>query len=60
MKIIKINDSEEVPEGYTGIVEFKNGNKAWYKNQKFHREDGPAWIRKDCHISWYLDGKIIW
>ena len=60
MKIIKINDSEEVPEGYTGIVEIENQETAWIKDGFEHREDGPARIYKDGYKSWWLDGKIIW
>ena len=45
---------------------YKNGNKAWYQNGKFHRLDGPAvefangskfWYQNDkCHR---LDGPAI-
>ena len=60
MKTIKIKISEDIPKGYTGIVEWENGNKSWFKNDKFHREDGPAFIRTDGYKSWWLDGNLIW
>ena len=35
-----------------------NGDKAWYLNDKLHREDGPAveWANGDKW--WYLNGKL--
>ena len=37
---------------------FDNGNKFWYLNGKFHREDGPAieWANGDK--VWYINGKL--
>ena len=60
MNTIKLKNSEGIPQGYTGIVEWESGIKGWYKNGKPHREDGPAWIRYDGYKMWYLEGKIIW
>ena len=59
MKTIKIKYSNKIPRDYTGIVEWENGDKSWYKNGKWHREDGPARIHKDGYKSWYLDGKYV-
>ena len=33
------------------------GNKYWWLNGKFHREDGPAIERADGYQAWYLNGK---
>jgi len=61
MKTIKAKDWSEVPQDYTGIVEWSSGIKGSYKNGKHHREDGPAWIRNyDNYKNWILDGKHIW
>ena len=38
-------------------VEYRNGNKFWYLNNKRHREDGPAIEFKGSKNQWYLNGK---
>ena len=60
MKITKANIWKNLPEDYTGIIEWSNRIKGWFKNGVVHREDGPAYIRSDGVKSWWLDGKIIW
>jgi hypothetical protein len=57
MKTIKINDWVEIPENFTGVAEYPNGTKHWYKEGKLHREDGPAIIWTDGYKSWYKEGK---
>ena len=59
MKTIKLRNSEGIPQGYTGIIEWEDGDTGWYKNGIRHREDGPARIFNG-YKSWWLDGKIIW
>ena len=48
------------PENYSGIVQFVNGTKIWYKNGKTHREDGPAWIDLNHFKRWTLEDNLIW
>jgi len=36
---------------------FDNGDKAWYLNDKRHREDGPAIEFSDGGKEWWIDGK---
>ena len=60
MNIIKVNRWSEIPQNYTGLVEWDDGTKAWTKNGKDHREDGPSYIRNDGHKQWWLDGEYIW
>jgi hypothetical protein len=36
---------------------YGNGNKIWYLNGKYHREDGPAIERADGTKYWFLNGK---
>ena len=60
MNIIKIKYSNEIPKDYTGIVEFEDGEKIWFKNGKLHREDGPANLFKDGLERWLLGGEFIW
>ena len=34
-----------------------NGHEYWCKNNRFHREDGPAIIHKDGSKFWYKEGQ---
>ena len=56
MNIININFLSEVPENFTGIAEFSNKDKCWFKEGLYHREGGPAieWI--NGHKEWYKEG----
>jgi len=36
---------------------YDNGNKFWYLNGEFHREDGPAIEYANGNKYWYLNGK---
>ena len=36
---------------------YANGNKFWYLNSQYHREDGPAIEWADGSKHWYLNGK---
>ena len=58
MKTIKIRDWTEVPQYYTGIVKYPNGNKFWYLNGKCHRENGPAVEQTNGTKWWYLHNKL--
>ncbi len=58
MKTIKTAD--EIQKNYTGIIEWADGDKEWYRNGEYHREDGPAIIRASQSKEWWLDGKYIW
>ena len=43
----------------TSTVKIDNkGNKEWYLNGKFHREDGPAIERANGSKAWYINGKL--
>jgi hypothetical protein len=57
MKIIKVKSYKEIPNHFTGIVEFPTGDKWWCKNGLLHREDGPAVEYLGGAKSWYLEGK---
>jgi hypothetical protein len=57
MKTIKIRDFSELPTDFTGIVEYPNGSKLWYRNGKQHREDGPAREWASGSKEWWLNGK---
>jgi len=50
-----ITESDRIPENFTGIVEWANGDKDWYRNGKLHREDGPAVECANGIKFWYLN-----
>jgi len=58
MKTIKINYGESIPTNFTGIAEYPDGNKYWYKEGKLHSEDGPAIIYPDGRKYWYKEGEL--
>ena len=60
MNMIKLKILGGLPEEYTGLVEWEDGDKGWYKNGNLHKEEGPARIHKDGYKSWWLDGNCIW
>jgi len=41
------------------VKAYANGDKFWFLNSKFHREDGPAVEYADGTKSWYLNGKEL-
>ena len=57
-------------EGSTIIFEFEggqvlradkwgSGDKRWYLNGNYHREDGPAVEYPNGYKEWYLNGKCL-
>ena len=42
--------------GYELLI-YRNGDKEWYKDGVYHREDGPAVEYADGNKYWYKDGK---
>jgi len=58
MKIIKINRKDSIPNNFTGIVEYPDGKKSWYKEGNLHRLDGPAIEYPSTRKEWYKEGKI--
>ena len=55
---IRINSFQEIPGHFTGIAEYANGTKIWYKDGLRHREDGPACEYPDDAEYWYFEGKF--
>jgi hypothetical protein len=55
MKTIKVFYFAEIPENFTGIAEYPNGTKRWYKEGNLHREDGPAIEWADGAKAWFLE-----
>ena len=40
------------------LREYKNGNKHWYKENRLHREDGPASEDSYGNKAWYQNGYL--
>ena len=59
MDILRLDYSEDLPENYSGIVEYKNIGMCYYLNGLFHREDGPVIIWKDGSKYWFINNKEI-
>ncbi len=57
MKTIKAKDILEIPNNYTGIIEWSNGDKEWYKNGKRYRTDGPAVECANGNKIWCKNGQ---
>lgn len=57
IKILKLKVGEDVPENYTGCVEFVDGTKKWFKEDYLHRIDGPAVEYVDGTKFWFKEGK---
>ena len=60
MKTIKVFYFAEIPENFTGIAEYPNGTKRWYKEGNLHREDGPAIEYSFGTKEWWLEGKLYY
>ena len=58
MEVLKLQSLEVPPLGFTGVAEYKSGNKYWYKNGKQHREDGPAIEYSNGYKAWLKDNKL--
>lgn len=41
-----------------GLVKHPNGDKRWYRDGKWHRDDGPAIEYANGDKCWYRDGKL--
>ena len=54
---IKTEHWRDIPENYTGIVEYADGTRWWHLNKKLHRTDGPAIEHPNGTKHWYLNGK---
>ena len=59
MDILKLKDWEDIPENYTGIIEYKNNILEYCLNGKCHREDGPAIIINGSIQKYYINDKNI-
>ena len=59
-----LEEVKTMPENFTGIVIYDKSfrdikeHKAYFKNGKYHREDGPAIYYGHGSEIWWLNGKI--
>ena len=55
---IRVKSYKDIPNNYTGIVEYANGSRYWLLNGEFHRTDGPAVELFNGTKHWYLNGEF--
>lgn len=53
-----ITKSFSIPNNFTGIIEYYNGDKEWHINGKCHRLDGPA-VEYSTGCSYYINNKQV-
>ncbi|HNC55217.1 MAG TPA: hypothetical protein PLP33_07225 [Leptospiraceae bacterium] len=58
MNKIKVTSWDDVPKNFTGVAEFPNGNKHWFKEGRLHRLEGPAIEYSDGSKEWWFEGQI--
>ena len=56
-KVLKVLKFNEIPQNYTGIVEYAYGSKEWFLNGELHRTDGPAMEWPNGDKRWFLNGE---
>jgi hypothetical protein len=56
MKIIRIDYNDSIPDKFTGVIEYPDRTKKWYKEGKVHRLDGPAVEYPSGLKYWYKEG----
>ena len=56
--IFYYNDNGEYHRENGPAVEYKNDDKAWYRNGLLHRENGPAVEYRNGTKYWYKNGKL--
>ncbi|NBT47482.1 MAG: hypothetical protein EBT07_06625 [Actinobacteria bacterium] len=59
MKIISVTSGLQIPNKYTGIVQWPSTTE-WYKKGFIHREDGPAIEYPNDRKEWFLNGQEIY
>jgi hypothetical protein len=57
-QVLHVHRRSDAPENYTGILEYPNRTKEWFKNGNPHREDGPAVECANGTKEWWLNGKL--
>jgi len=56
MKTIKLKKGQQIPENFTGVIEYPYGAKEWWQNGLIHRINGPAIEWSDGTKMWCQDG----
>ena len=56
-EFIKEVVEDDIPDNFTGIIEFSSGTKYWVVNGNRHREDGPAVVWSNGNKSWWFNDK---
>jgi hypothetical protein len=53
-----ITKSESIPDNFTGVVEYSNGDKEYYVEGKRHRLDGLAIEHSNGNKEYWVEGKL--
>ncbi len=60
MNIIKAKNWKDIPNNFTGIVEWDNEDLEWFKDNRQHREDGFSYKSyNNDHYHWALNGIVL-
>jgi uncharacterized small protein (DUF1192 family) len=59
MKTIKVKYWYEIPDDFTGLVEYLNGTKQWLQNGESHKTDGPATKYSNGDIEYWIHGRRV-
>ena len=59
VKTIKVIDWTDIPDKFSGVVEWPDGTKRWYLNSEYHRVDGPAAEYPDGRKEHWIHSKYI-
>jgi hypothetical protein len=52
------NDFGEYHREKGPALEYSDGTKFWYINNKMHRKDGPAVEHRNGYKEWWVNGKL--
>jgi hypothetical protein len=56
---VYFNLSYEERKNFTGIVKLCHGTITYFKNNKLHREDGPAIIERNQYKEYWINGEQL-
>jgi len=56
MRKIGVHHQDQVPKNFTGIAEWYDGTKVWYRDGNWHRSGAPAIENKNGEEHWYQNG----
>ena len=49
----------KIPKNFTGIVEYDDGDEAWFQDGSWHCVGAPAYVYKNGREFYYVDGNEV-